>query len=345
MKKFDTFEFAKRLTETPSVSGHEFMAFDTLKELCADYFTEITTLPTGCFIGYRPCGKKDAKKLILDAHLDEIGFVISEICDGGFVKVERVGGIDTRVLSASEAWIYADDGRIPGVFCVKPPHLMEPGDEEKKILLKDMYLDTGLSKEELEKRIRIGTPAGFKVTTERLLNNCIVGKGMDDKICATTIMRAVDMLKGDKLDVDIYVLFSGGEETGYIGGKTGSYYIDADFAVVLDVTNSYLPETPDHMKYVKLGDGGVIDFSSTTSRKHTKLMVEAVKEAGIKHQISTCPMYTGTNSTPIHISRNGIPVVLISLPLRNMHTPAEVISLDDVENTAAAVAAYVRKLK
>ena len=339
----ELFERAKKLTEAPGVSGFEEMAFEAVKATFENLFTEIKTTSTGSIIGYRPCGKPNAKKLLLDAHLDEIGMVVTQICDGGFLKVSNCGGIDTRVLSAGEVYIYGKK-TITGVICSKPPHLMTAEDRKKKILLKDMSIDTGYTKEELEEIVSVGTPVGFKTTTERLGDEFATGKSFDDRICGTVILHAVELLKDKKLDVDIYVLFSGGEETNYVGSRPGAFIIDPDYAVVIDVCNCAIPETPKHRQTNFINKGGVISYSTTTSRKLTNKLIESAKEANVPYQIIAEAGYTGTNATMIQISRAGVPTVLISIPLKNMHTPAEIGSLSDVENAAIAVATLAQKL-
>ncbi len=334
------FETVKEVTELCAVSGREHVAFDFLKEKFGGLFDEIKTTPTGSFAGIRRCGKKDAPLLLYDAHLDEIGFMVKKICDGGFLKVTSIGGIDTKVLSAAEVWIHGKE-RISGVFASTPPHLRD-GSEKKKIELSDMVIDTGRSVEYLEENCPIGTVVSYKTTTERLCGNGIVGKSFDDKICMCTILEAFDMLKGESLNVDLCALFSGGEEIGYIGSATGGYMIDPDYAVAIDVTNSYVPESPKRKEDNRLGGGGVVSFSGTTSRPLTKKLIEVLEKEGIPHQIVGEPGRTGTNAHALQIVRAGVPTALISLPLKNMHTAAEIATLDDVDAVAKALAAFAR---
>lgn len=336
----DLFERVKAVTELCAVSGREHVAFDFLKEQFGYMFDEIMTTPTGSFAGIRRCGKKDAPLLVLDAHLDEIGFMVKQICPGGFLKVTNIGGIDTKVLSAAEVWIHGKE-RIAGVFASTPPHLRD-GSEKAKIELADMVIDTGRSKEYLEENAPIGTVVSYKTTTEKLLNGHIVGKSFDDKICMCTILEAFDLLQNETLNVDICALFSGGEEIGYVGASTAGFALDPDYAVAIDVTNSYVPESPKRKEDNRLGDGGVVSFSGTTSRPLTKRLIEVLQKENIPHQIVGEPGRTGTNAHVLQIVRAGVPTALISLPLKNMHTAAEIATLSDVENLAKALAAFAK---
>ena len=338
----ELFERIKTVTEICAVSGREHVAFAELKERFAYMFDEIFTTPTGSFVGIRRCGKENAPKLLFDAHLDEIGCMVKKICDGGFLKVTNIGGVDTKVLSATEVWIHGKE-KIAGVFASVPPHLKQDSDN-KKLLLSDMYIDTGRSKEYLEENTPIGTVVTFKTTTEKLLGDRIVGKSMDDKISMCTILEAFDILKDEQLNVDIIAQFSGGEEIGYVGARTAGYIADPDYAVAIDVTNSYVPEAPIRKKGNQLGNGGVISFSGTTSRPFTKRFVEVLEKEQIPYQVVGEPGRTGTNAHVLQITRNGVPTALISVPLKNMHTQAETATLSDVENVAKALAALAKSM-
>lgn len=336
----ELFERIKTVTEICAVSGKEYVAFGELKERFGYMFDDIFTTPTGSFVGIRKCGKKNASKLLFDAHLDEIGFMVKKICDGGFLKVTNLGGIDTKVLSAAEVWIHGKE-KIAGVFASVPPHL-RTSEDSKKLVLSDMVIDTGRTKEYLEENTPIGTVITYKTTTEKLLNGHIVGKSMDDKLSMCTILEAFDMLNGADLNVDIIAQFSGGEEVGYIGAKTAGFAADPDYAVAIDVTNSYVPEAPDRKKGNRLGNGGVVSFSATTSRPFTKRFIEVLKTENIPHQIVGEPGRTGTNAQVLQITRAGVPTALISVPLKNMHTQAETADINDVTNVAKALAALAK---
>ncbi|MDD4124704.1 MAG: M20/M25/M40 family metallo-hydrolase [Eubacteriales bacterium] len=337
------FELAGLLTALPSVSGYEEAAFKGLEEICGDMFDEAFTNPAGSFVGIVRCGKPDAKALILDAHLDEIGFIVSQVHDDGFLSVVNAGGVDTRVLPASEVTIYGKKA-IRGIFTSKPPHLQSPGEADKKLELKDIYIDTGMSGDELKKLVRIGDFAEIHSPLMRLKNNFAVSKSMDDKICIAQIIRAIELIDRDRLNIDIYCIFSGGEEIGGKGAATAAFAIDADWAVALDVCNCRMPEGRNYLENIKPGDGSVISYSSTTGRAVTTSLLSCAEDSGIKFQLRGEPGRTGTNAHYIQISRAGIPCTNLSVPLRYMHTGVEVISLEDVKTGAEIIARFAEKL-
>lgn len=337
------FELARALTSLPSVSGYEEAAFEGLSRICEGMFDETFTNPAGSFVGVVKCGKENAKKLLLDAHLDEIGFIISQIHDDGFLSVVNAGGVDTRVLPASEVTIYGKEV-LRGIFTSKPPHLQAPGESDKKLELKDIYIDTGLSGDEIKKKVRIGDYADMYSPIFRLQNDFAVSKSMDDKICIAQILRALELIDKSKLDVDIYCVFSAGEEIGGKGATTACYAIDADYAVALDVCNCHMPGGPAFLINTKLGNGCVISYSSTTNRPLTTKLVNCANDNNIKYQLKGEPGRTGTNAHHIQISRWGIPCTNLSVPLRYMHTGVEVINLEDIKTGAEILARFAESL-
>ena len=340
----DLYNLACSLTALPSVSGFEEMAFPGLEKICEGRFDEIKTLPTGSFIGIKRCGKANAERLLLDAHLDQIGFVVSGYAGEGFLKVAAVGGIDTRVLCANEVWIYGDGGKIPGVFSSVPPHLRGSGDSKKPIKLEDLCVSTYLEEDELKEKVRIGTPVGFKCTPELLANDRMASVQLDDKICIAAILRAIDLIKDEHLACDIYALFAGGEEIGYKGAVTGGWDIDPHYAIALDVGGAAGPDSPAWRQDCRIGDGGIISYSATLDRAFTKRIIGEAEKNGIKYKLIGEPTRTGTDSMVLATVREGVTAALISIPLRNMHTYTEVISLHDVEETAKLLAAVIKSL-
>lgn len=335
------FEMAKKLSALPAVSGRECLAHKELEEHLGDLFDEIRFTPTGSVIAVKRCGKSNAKKILLDAHLDEVGFLVKDVCEGGFLKVVNVGGIDTGILSAAEVLIYGSE-TIPGVFISKPPHLQEPNESENKPKLADLSVDTGLSLDKLKEIAPIGTPIAFRSEVERLKGDRICGKSFDDRICMLTIMRAVELLSNNDIDFDIYALFASGEETGYIGASTGLFEVNPDLAIALDVCNAYVEGADEIFKARKLGGGSVISYSATTCRDITERIIKTAKDNSLPYQLIAEPSATGTDAHIQQITRAGIPGALISLPLYHMHTYNEIIDLNDVENTAKLLAEFIK---
>ena len=339
------FEIAAGLTQVPGVSGEEERSFPYLKETFGHLFDEVGVTPVSSFYGVRHSKKPNAPTILMDAHLDTIGFVVTECCDGGFLKVLPVGGISEKILPASEVWIHGKE-TIQGVFASKPPHLQEPGEAEKPMRMSDLSIDTGLNckKEKLEKIIRIGTYVSFKSSCERMNGQCAVSPYFDDRICAASILRALELVEGEELGANIAFQFSSREETGIAGARTTAYHLNPDFGFVLDVCHAYTEGCDESRKCCYMGKGCVISYAPQTTRTFT----EAVHTLAVKEKIPIQLMgesgHTGTNSNAIQTARGGIPVCLISVPLKNMHTANEIVDLRDARAAADLLAAFLRKL-
>lgn len=336
-------ELCSKLTPIPGVSGDEQRSYPELKNLIGYLFDEYGFTGVNSFYGIKKSKKKNAKTLLLDAHLDTIGFIVTKICDGGFLKVSSVGGTAEKNLAASEVWIHGKE-TIPGVFASKPPHLQEPGEAEKKINLNDMSIDTGLSKEKLEEIVRIGTYISFKSTFEKLNENVYVSPYFDDRLCGAAILRAIEMTKDEDLGVNIAFQFTSNEETTGAGAATTAYRMQPDFAIIVDVAHAWVPGAPESLKDISEGKGCMLSYSAETNRTFTKKMVALAKKNDIPIQLDAEPNYTATNTRDIMQACGGIPSVLISIPLKNMHTANEIADMRDAKSCADLIAAFLREL-
>ena len=339
------YDIVENFTQYPGVAGFEYMAFDELTKYVKslNIFDEIGTTPVGSFYGIMRCGKKNAPLILCDAHIDTIGFVVTEVCEGGFLKIANIGGIAAKILPASEVNIYGKE-TIKGVFVSKPPHLHEANEYDQKMNVVDNYIDTGLPLEKLKSIVRVGTPVGFPCKLQRLLGDNLAGAGFDDRLCGAAIVRALMYLDKKSLNVDVAFQFSGTEETGYKGAMTTAYRLNPDKAIVIDVTHAFVPGAPKAREGVKAGLGGDICLSPHTHRGFTKFAIEVAKKEGIPYQLSSAPGATGTNSNAVQTSRNGIPTLLVSIPLKNMHTMSELVDMKDALDTARFVAAVIKAL-
>lgn len=339
------YNLVENLTSYPGVSGFESMAFEKLSEYVKSLgiFDEIGTTSVGSFYGIMRCGRDNVPLVLCDAHLDTVGFVVTELCEGGFLRVAPVGGIAAKILPASEVNIYGKE-ILNGVFASKPPHLQEPGESEKKQEITDLCIDTGIPLEKLKEIVRIGTPVGFKCKLQRLLGDNLAGASFDDRLCGAAVLRALQSLDRSALNVDVAFQFSGNEETGYKGAMTTAYRLNPDKAIVVDVTHAFVPGAPKVREGIRAGNGADICFSPQTNRAFTKFAVDVAEREGIPYQLSAAPVRTGTNSNAVQTTRDGIPVLLVSIPLKNMHTMSEIVNLNDALAASDLVAAVLRSL-
>ena len=333
-------ELTISLSGVMSVSGNERRGGEELKKLIGGVFDDYKTDALGNHLFIKKCGRPNAPRILVDTHFDEIGMMVTGIKEGGFVSVTNIGGVDTRILPASEVIIYGKEP-VYGVFAAKAPHLSTAADMEKLTPLSEMLIDTGYTKEELEELCPLGTPVGFKPIYADLLNDRLAGKAFDDKACGACAIFGIDAVQRRDLAGDVYFLFSAFEETGMTGARVAGFGLRPDYALVLDVTHASVPEAKD--RYLpEFGSGVAVAASPITNRRLTRMVTDLCKNGNIPFTVDACPGSTGTNANVLGISAEGIPTALCSLPLKSMHTSAEVLSLDDARALSRVVSAFIK---
>lgn len=331
----NTIDLLKKLTTAVGVSGCENGIADVLTEILSEYGkVEVDSLSNVyCRI------ENEGTHILLDAHLDEIGFIVKAISDDGFIKVSNVGGIDKRMLLASEVSVWGDK-EYRGVISTLPPHLQKADDERKAPDIDEVAIDVGLSKEQAEKGISLGDRVTFKRNFTKLLGNQVSASVLDDRCGVAAILLALDELK--KINANITALFSSQEEVGTRGAKVGAFNRDIDEAIVVDVSFGYSPLCK-KSECGELGKGSMIGFSPILDREMSNAFVNVANENDIPYQIEVMGGgNTGTNADVISISECGIKTALLSIPEKYMHSPIEVIDITDVENTAKLISSYVK---
>ena len=322
-----------------SVTGYESLDHAALTPLVAG-FDEDRTDAVGNRVLVRRCGRENALRILIDTHFDEIGMLVSEILEGGFLRVVPVGGLDLRTLPSAEVKIYGTRV-LDGVIASFPPHLQKPEEEKKLIPTDKLLIDTGYSKEALSELVRVGTPVGFAPQYRFLANDRLVGKGLDNKACAACAADALLCTPREALAGDVYLLLSVHEETDSIGGTApGGFAVDPHYAMVIDVNLGRTPHTKKRDTVV-MGKGPSITWSAITDRLLTKMTQAAADAAGIPWQLSIAPVSTGTNTGALHLVRGGIPVVDVGVPLRAMHTYVEMLDMKDAAWLCDLVRAFV----
>jgi len=319
------------LCALPGVSGYEdtvaAFACDRLREYC----DSVDLTPLGNAVGVRSCGCTDAPKILLDAHLDQIGFIVSGYETGGFVRFVTSGGFDPRLLQGKEVFADTDDGNsYYGIITALPPHLQSASERTKAVPVSDMRIDFGMRDDDLQAKIKIGTPVRLAAPHFELLNGFIGGCGLDDRAGFVAILYALELLKDKKLKADVIALGSSGEERMQFGAMTGAYAERPDYAIAVDVTHATSPDVS-KAKGFPAGSGACITRGTSLNRKLTETMIATAKAKEIPYTLEVASGHTGTNATPMQVIRVGIATGLASLPLRYMHSPVEVIKTDDIE--------------
>lgn len=326
----------ERLCTCTAPSGFEGPAAAVAAELLRPLVDEVSIDRMGNVLGVRRSKTPNAPKLLLDAHLDEIGLIVTGVEDG-FLRFRSIGGVDPRMLPGRELVVLTDPPLRGLVACPAG------GDENKSVPLNELYVDVGLSQDEAERAVPVGTPMVYRAGCFPLGEDQMCGKSMDDRACFVTLLRAAELLRDKELDVELHILGSTREEVSGAGAVVGTWAVAPDFCVAVDVTHGKTPDGPAD-KTFELGGGPAIGVGPNMTRWMTERMIAKAKEHGIPYQMEIMSGHTGTNGWEMQISREGVATSVLSLPLKYMHTPVETLSLADMEGVAQLLAAFTENL-
>ena len=326
----------ERLCTCTAPSGFEGPAAAVAAELLRPLVDEVSIDRMGNVLGVRRSKTPNAPKLLLDAHLDEIGLIVTGVEDG-FLRFRSMGGVDPRMLPGRELVVLTDPPLRGLVACPAG------GDEDKSVPLNELYVDVGLSQEEAERAVPVGTPMVYRAGCFPLGEEQMCGKSMDDRACFVTLLRAAELLRDKELDVELHIMGSTREEVSGAGAVVGTWAVAPDFCVAVDVTHGKTPDGPADKTFA-LGGGPAIGVGPNMTRWMTERMIAKAKEHGIPYQLEIMSGHTGTNGWEMQISREGVATSVLSLPLKYMHTPVETLSLADMEGVAKLLAAFAENL-
>ena len=333
-------EIARELCALSGPSGFEDEVAERAAELLRPLVDEVRRDAMGNVLGFRSCGRTGAKRLLLDAHLDEVGFIVTEVCQG-FLRFSALGGLDARTLPGREVRVLARGGALYGVIACLPPHVLSAEQREQAVEIKDLFIDIGYSQAEAEKFVPVGTPGAFEGPMFDLQGDNFVSKALDDRLCAAVLLKVLENLRGEALPCDLAVLLSVQEEMGLRGAAPGAFALEPDYCIALDVTHARTPDAPKRETFAP-GCGCTLGVGPNASRTLTGAIAEAGREKGIPFQWEVMPRSSGTNGWAIQIARQGIATAIVSVPVKYMHTPVETASLADAKAAADLIAAFLR---
>ena len=336
MSNLNTMELLKRLTSAVGVGGAEEGIVEVLKDILKEYGEVSVDDMNNVF-----CTFGSGYHFLLDAHLDEIGMIVTSITNDGFVKVNKCGGIDNRMLPASEVSIWSESGEIRGVFTNVPPHLQKADDDKKIPDLDELSIDVGMDKKSAEKLIPLGSRVTFRRNFTELLGTQVSSSVLDDRCGIAAIILALEQLRG--VDAKITAMLSTQEELGGRGAKVGPYNKNVDEAIAVDVSFGYSPLCK-KTDCGEMGKGAMIGISPVLNKNMSDSLITVAKEKGIPYQLEVMGSgRTGTNADDITLVQSGIKTALISIPEKYMHSPIEVVDTKDVESVGKLIAEYVKK--
>ena len=338
-------EILKELAEASGISGYELAgAADVAARHLKQFSDEVSTDKFGSVIALKR-GEQSGDmrdKILLAAHLDEIGLMVTKIEDGGFIRVTSIGGVDTGILPGQAVSVLGKEV-LKGVIGAKPPHLQEPEESGRPVRMEDLYVDTGRSKEELEGIVEVGTLVRIESDFTELSNGCVAAQAMDDRAGVAALVETLRRLSGRKHTWDAYAIATAQEEVSGIGATTAAFRLEPQIAIAIDVTFGDSPGVPERRAY-PLNKGPAIGLGPNFHPKITQKLCDLAKEHEIPHQIEADPYPGGTDAYSLQVSRAGIPAGLVSIPLRNMHTTVEVLKLDDIKRLAELLSIFISRL-
>ncbi len=286
-------------------------------------------------------------KVVIEGHIDEIGLMVTHIDDEGYLWFRPIGGWDDQILTGQRVRLMGSSGPVAGVIGRKPAHLLSVDDRGKASKIKDLWIDIGAtSGDQARERVSVGDPAVIEQPIVDLGNNRIAGRGVDNRMGAWVALETLRLLSKDRPQADVYALAAVQEEITFLGARTGAFALEPDVAIVLDVTHA--TDHPDSDKRgqgdIRIGGGPVLARGSAVNPLVQVRLAEIAKHNDIPCTIEATPRSTGTDADGIAPSRGGVPTGIVSVPNRYMHSPNEVISLDDLDSAARLISLFVRDL-
>ena len=342
-------EFLTRATKSAGLPGNEQEVAAFMQEAFAPYCEEtqidglqnmIAHLPGDGAPGDGKSGEK-GPGIYVCAHLDEIGLIVTDIEDDGCIRFSQMGGVDPRILPASEVKVLCDPP-LHGVIGAKPPHILSEADRKKNYKREDLYIDVGFGAEEVRRRVHVGDRVQLTGPFTQLAGDYAACKTLDDRACCAILWLAAQELSLRRHKADVYLVCSSQEEVGSRGAKTSVYAVNPDLAIAIDVTHADMPDC-------KADETHDIDKAAFTCGPniHPKMLSDVLrvaKEVGVETSVSACSGDTWTDAWELQVSRAGVPTVLMELPLKYMHTTVETISLRTLREQARLLAAYIASL-
>ncbi|MBC7087283.1 MAG: M42 family metallopeptidase [Tissierellales bacterium] len=326
----------EKLTLANGVSGNEKEVRNLIYKEIIDFADYIKIDKIGNIIAYKKGKKKTDKKILFIAHMDEVGLIVTDIDENGFLKFSTVGGVDKRVLVSKTVKI--GENKIPGVIGSKPIHLQKKSERNEAFELEDLYIDIGVdSRTDAEIKVNIGDYVAFDTKYEEFGNGCIKAKALDDRVGCSIL---IDLIKDENIEYDFYVAFSVMEEIGLVGAGPVAFNVKPDICVIVEGTLCYeMPNLDSHLMPTRLGYGpaiSLIDRHTLYDFELREKTVSLAKQHNIPYQYRKTSS-GGNDAGEIQVSGEGAKVLALSVPTRNIHSSSSIIKKDDYFNTLSLI--------
>ncbi|MGA2766783.1 MAG: M42 family metallopeptidase [Candidatus Bathyarchaeia archaeon] len=339
-------DILEKLCNACGVAGREEEVRSLMLKLLKPYVDEVKEDKLGNVIGIKE-GGKNAPKVMLAGHMDEIGLLVKTVSKEGYLQFAKIGGIDDRVLLAQKVMVYTEKGPLHGIIGSKPPHIQKEDERKRVIPYDELFIDIGAGSQEEAKRmgVKIGDPMGFDVKFVAINKDIVIGKAFDDRVGCTAMIEVLKRLQ--KTECTVYAVGTVQEEVGARGATTSAFGIYPDVGLALDVTVAGdIPGVKEVEAPTKLKKGPSLLIADSLHISHPKvlrLLTEVAEENKIPYQLEA-GLPGGTDAGRISLVREGVPSCSICIPTRYIHSPTSLLSLTDVENTVKLTVAAIRKI-
>lgn len=335
-------EFLSLLSIGSGVSGYEASIASLIMERFTPLTNEVRCDTFGNVYALKKGNSKSFKRIMLAAHMDEIGLIVKKIDPRGFLWFTSIGGVDQRTLLSQEVLVHGRE-TVLGIISSLPPHLLHDGDSEKAVKMDEMAIDVGLPPDRINEVIQVGDTITLRREAYPLLNNVMAGKSLDDRAGVVVMMVCLEELSRLHHAHDVIAVATTQEEVGIRGATTSAYTLNPDLAVAIDVTHASTPDTKGQVT-IELGKGPTVAMGPNIHPAIYRHFSETAQEHRLPIQIDPIPGVSGTDAWAIQVTQSGIPTGLISIPLRYMHTSVETLDMQDVLNSGKLLAHFIASL-
>jgi endoglucanase len=338
-------EFLKELLSTPSPSGYEPPIQEVVRRFAREFADQVQTDVHG---NVHVCLNPGAPlRLMFAGHCDQIGLLVTQIEDSGFLYAQTIGGWDPQQLVGQRMTVWTQQGPIPGIIARKPIHLLKEDERKQVVKIEDLWIDIGASsKDEAAALVRVGDPVTLQLGYQELLNRRANAPGMDNRCGLWVVMEAARRVRRGSLACSLYAVSTVQEEIGLRGARTSAFGIDPQVAVAVDVTHATDCPTIDKRQQgdVGIGRGPVIYRGPNMNPHVTQRLIDACEAHQIPYQLAAIGRATPNDTNTLQITRSGVATGLVSIPNRYMHSAVETISLEDIDQAADLLANFANAL-
>jgi endoglucanase len=336
----DIKDLLKDLITAPGLSGYEEPVREIIEEAWKPITDELSVSKLGNLYGFRRgVGEEPRKSVLIATHMDAIGLMVTHVRDG-LLRVDEIGGIDYRILPGQMVTVHTQGEDLPAIVVQAPAHTLPVTAQSGPVPLKYLWVDTGLTPRQVANKVSIGDLVSFATEPIEFEGDCLCGHSLDNRASVAALTEALKLMNRRRQAWDVWAVATAQEEVTMGGAFTSGYQLRPNVAVVVDVTHAKGPGAPDHLSY-EMNKGPALGWGPNTHPKLFEAFEDMAKELEVPYQREVYQRSSGTDAWMLQVAAEGIPTMLISIPLRYMHTPVELLHVKDISRTARLLAEFI----